>query len=57
MNLTQVLFLVFIPLGFLSRNYLTGCFLYIETQNLGKDQTLPALPAMAALIGVSEIIP
>ena len=31
--------------------FLTGCFLEerIETQNLGKDQTLPALPAVAAL--------
>ena len=36
----------------LHQNVLTGCFLQerIETQNLGKDQTLPALPAMAALL-------
>ena len=35
----------------LPQNFLTGCFLYerIETQNLGKDQTLPAFPAVAAL--------
>ena len=34
------------------KNLLTGCFLKegIETQNLGKDQTLPALPAVGALI-------
>ena len=35
----------------LPKKFLTGCFLKerIETQNLGKDQTLPALPAAAAL--------
>ena len=32
--------------------FLTGCFLQerIETQNLGKDQALPAFPAVAALL-------
>ena len=37
----------------LPQNFLTGCFLQerIETQNLGKNQTLPALPAVAALNG------
>ena len=35
----------------LAQIFLTGCFLSerIETQNLGKDQTLPAFPAVAAL--------
>ena len=37
-----------------TQNILTSCFLLylfrIETQNLGKDQTLPALPAVAALL-------
>ena len=35
----------------LPQNFLTGCFLIerIETQNLGKDQTFPAFPAVAAL--------
>ena len=31
-----------------TQKILTGCFLYerIETQNLGKDQTLPAVVAL-----------
>ena len=35
----------------LPQKILTRCFLLdrIETQNLGKDQTLPAFPALAAL--------
>ena len=42
----------------LPQNFLTGCFLKesIETQNLGKDQTLPALPAVTALLHTIGLI-